>query len=184
MSSQIPLSTVTAKFIYDGIRIQEAQYDVQKLVAQLNVHFSEALQAEIAGQRVKIQQRIAKWRITQKLLIPACEARLGEQMACSAEHQVLGIPSEFEKEDRDVLNLGYFTPQELELRGWMASDARARARREAQTLIYLRREKTAHATGVSQNAKMGKQIDDMAARRDRSIARYWAARAALAELGA
>ncbi|KAJ7449748.1 hypothetical protein B0H11DRAFT_1743513, partial [Mycena galericulata] len=169
-------------FLNEGIRIQQDQLKTKKLVAHCKNHFSMALKNEIDEMREEIEKAIVQWRKEQKALKPWIEDRLNQEKACAVENELLGLPSDFDEEERQVLGIQAFVRQESDLREGAAFDSLAIVKLVAKAFRSMRDRKRKNDTGVYKNTMSQKQLNDTERRRDLHIADYMAARTALIKL--
>ncbi|KAJ7937675.1 hypothetical protein B0H13DRAFT_1852311 [Mycena leptocephala] len=93
-STMVPKSKV-AKFIDEGLKIQDVQFKIRQLIADVAEHDLVSRQKEIAKWTVKTQIRIAAWRKIQNQLMP----QIGDKVAAhsmqapSVQDEILFLPS-------------------------------------------------------------------------------------------
>ncbi|KAJ6556871.1 hypothetical protein DFH09DRAFT_1084575 [Mycena vulgaris] len=169
-NSHIP-NNKAAAFLREGIRIQESQVKLRVLVASNSEHPLVSTQRDIATQRTKLRNRVAKFRKDQSVLTPAVGDHLRSLSACQVEVELLGLPSEFPEVVRRA-ELGLVAMSEVEdrLREGAAFDSIHRVQIVAKALVAMRDRKKKNDSGVYKNISQ-KQINDTEERRDESIQR-------------
>ncbi|KAJ7936326.1 hypothetical protein B0H13DRAFT_1853393 [Mycena leptocephala] len=185
-STTVPKSKV-AKFIDEGLKIQDVQFKIRQLIADMAEHDLVSRQKEIAKRTVKAQVRIAAWRKMQNQLMPHIGDKVAAQamQAPSVQDEILFLPSDFptetQRRELGILNLAM---EEAKWREGQAFDHLRALQNIVKTISALRNRKTRDDRKQKENTRAGDNIRNAIALRDEHMASYEAARQALVTLDA
>ncbi|KAJ7916465.1 hypothetical protein B0H13DRAFT_1871093 [Mycena leptocephala] len=180
-STTVPKSKV-AKFIDEGLKIQDVQFKIRQLIADMAEHDLVSRQKEIAKRTVKAQVRIAAWRKMQNQLMPHIGDKVAAQamQAPSVQDEILFLPSDFptetQRRELGILNLAM---EEAKWREGQAFDHLRALQNIVKTISALRNRKTRDDRKQKENTRAGDNIRNAIALRDEHMASYEAARKAL-----
>jgi hypothetical protein len=140
-------------------------------------------QKEVDNRRQKLRLRIAKWRVTQRILMPKVGDILARQSACDIELERLYLPSDLLSADRHTVEATVLGAEEAKLREGEAFDAIRAIQNAVKSISALRGRKQKNARGQGENTRAGGYIRDAESRRNFHIQTYAAARTAMISLG-
>ncbi|KAJ7652290.1 hypothetical protein B0H17DRAFT_1163665 [Mycena rosella] len=174
-----------ARFLDEGLKIQEFQRKIRNLSAVTEDHDLASRRKEITLRTSKIQNRIAEWRKTQKQLMP----RVGDKVVAQAliatpvQNEKLFLPSDFPSEvERQELDLVSLAVEEGRWREGQAFDCLRSIQNIVKTLTALRNRKIKNERYQKQNSRAGDNIEDTVNRRNEQMEAYEAARQGLIAL--
>ncbi|KAF4608969.1 hypothetical protein EYR40_001322 [Pleurotus pulmonarius] len=170
------------KFLNDGILIQLAQRKLQRKVAEDVMHPQASLTTEIVKGTSEITERLRVWRKEQKTLMPLIGDAISQQPVTPVEQEILFLPSDFDSQSRQLLELTSLAPLEFRLREGEACDALDLIRNAVKAVITLQDRKTKNDRGQDDNTRSTKYIKDAEQRREFYIDVYNHARACMIEL--
>ncbi|KAJ6484788.1 hypothetical protein C8R45DRAFT_1075191 [Mycena sanguinolenta] len=186
-SSTTPKGKV-AKFLNDGLKIQDDQRRLRVAIQATIEHSLETTRKEVLSRRTKLESAIIAWRQQQKSIVP----KLGDKVAIQAttlpavpvEEEILFLPSDLTPTERlefDVVALGV---EEVRWREGEAFDVLRAVQNVVKTLVALRDRKTKNERQQKDNTRAGTEIADTMKRRDRHMQTYDVARRAMIALDA
>ncbi|KAJ7120136.1 hypothetical protein C8R44DRAFT_736983 [Mycena epipterygia] len=159
VSTLIPKSKI-ARFLDEGLKIQELQRQLKRLTEKQNEHSLSSLEKEIAGHSKKLQERILSFRQQQKNIMSGIGNKVAIQAAQSpgtaVEDELLYLPSDLTANERMTLDF---------------------------ISLALRDRKSRNDRKQKENTRSGAQIAEALRRRDLHMATYDAARKAMIALG-
>ncbi|KAJ7435721.1 hypothetical protein B0H11DRAFT_2295375 [Mycena galericulata] len=159
-STLVPKSKI-AKFLDEGLKIQDNQLKLKHLIQDTTEHDLQAWRKEIAGRTSKLRDQIAAFRRDQKHFM----AKVGDKVAAQT---ALGTPIEDEK---------LFLPSDLTGNERQKMDVHI-----VKTISALRNRKFKNNRQQKQNSRAGDQIAEATKRQNYRIESYSAARLALISL--
>ncbi|KAJ7922159.1 hypothetical protein B0H13DRAFT_1525370, partial [Mycena leptocephala] len=182
-STLVPKSKI-AKFLDQGLKIQDHQLKLKQLIQDTTEHDLQAWRKEIASRTSKLRDQIAAFCRDQKHLM----AKVGDKVAAQTalgpaiEDEKLFLPSdltESERQKMDVVSLG---TEESKWREGQAFDILRALQHIVKTISALRNRKFKNDRQQKQNSRAGDQIAEANKRQNHRIESYNRARLALISL--
>jgi hypothetical protein len=189
-----------ASFINMGIHIQQTQgvlhftvhatvltrsyrRALSQKIKSLAEHQLTNVEKEVQNDDNRLRQDLKKWRILQRQIMPLAGDAVAAQDFCRIEAEILFLPSEFNKETRDKLELGHLVDVETRLREGEAHDALRDLRITVRHINALTFNKQTTVRGQKHNLRAMDAINDLKAKQKLLVEKYNAARIALIALG-
>ncbi|KAJ7111002.1 hypothetical protein C8R44DRAFT_633535, partial [Mycena epipterygia] len=186
VSTLIPKSKI-ARFLDEGLKIQELQRQLKRLTEKQNEHSLSSLEKEIAGRSKKLQERILSFRQQQKNIMSGIGNKVAIQAAQSpgtaVEDELLYLPSDLTANERMTLDFISLGLEEARWREGQAFDALRSVQGIVKAITALRDRKSRNDRKPKENTRSGAQIAEALRRRDLHMATYDAARKAMIALG-
>ncbi|KAJ7460506.1 hypothetical protein B0H11DRAFT_1923908 [Mycena galericulata] len=185
-STMVPKSKV-ARFLDEGLKIQDVQRKLRQLVLETEEHNLASRQKEIQKRTTKTLARIEAWRKIQKELMPRIGDRIAQQAlnAPAIQDEKLFLPSDFPSEnDRQNLDLISLAAEEVKWREGQIFDHLRALQNVVKTITALRNRKARDDRKQKENTRASDNIQDGLKLRDQHMASYEVARAALVALNA
>jgi hypothetical protein len=196
--------SIVAAFLNEGIKIQDAQSvfpkpclffclfidvllpyrrNLRAVVVENKENPLDSLERDIRSRRTKLQQRIIKWRMDQKVLMPKVADHILHEAACNVEVEKLFLPSCHLAPTRQEVGAIELGMEEGKLREGAAFDALRTTQTAVKTLKTLQDFKAKNSRGQAANTRSGKLIADVEAQRNLHVSGYNDHQRAMISLG-
>ncbi|KAJ7743253.1 hypothetical protein DFH07DRAFT_777465 [Mycena maculata] len=182
-STLVPKSKI-AKFLDEGLKIQDNQLKLKHLIQDTTEHDLQAWRKEIAGRTSKLRDQIAAFRSDQKHFM----AKVGDKVAAQTilgtpiEDEKLFLPSDLTENERQKMDVVALGMEESKWREGQAFDILRALQHIVKTINALRNRKFKNDRQQKQNSRAGDQIAEVTKRQNHRIESYSAARLALISL--
>ncbi|KAI0029462.1 hypothetical protein K488DRAFT_72962 [Vararia minispora EC-137] len=171
-----------AGFLYEGIRIQDAQRKCKSAAKRAEGHIT-ADKKELERRRTKLASRIGSWRELQQHIMPGVADKLMCPSSGCDEDEVLWLPSDLTEGDRVKLGLVALAKAEQDLREGECFDAISAIRSSVKAIDAMAVRKRKDLRGTGAQTRSTTKISHFQDIRDGHMERYNHARQALVALG-
>ncbi|KAJ7601509.1 hypothetical protein DFH06DRAFT_1352712 [Mycena polygramma] len=182
-STLVPKSKI-AKFLDQGLKIQDNQLKLKHLIRDTSEHDLQAWRKEIAGRTSKLRDQIAAFRHDQKNFMPELGDKVAAQTVLSpaVEEEKLFLPSDLTDRERQKMHVVALGAEESKWREGQAVDTLRALQHIVKTISALRNRKIKNERQQKQNSRAGDQIAEALKRQNHRIESYNTARLALVSL--
>ncbi|KAJ7460424.1 hypothetical protein B0H11DRAFT_1924017 [Mycena galericulata] len=182
-STLVPKSKI-AKFLDEGLKIQDNQLKLKHLIQDTTEHDLQAWRKEIAGRTSKLRDQIAAFRRDQKHFMAKVGDKVAAQTALGTpiEDEKLFLPSGLTGNERQKMDIVALGMEESKWREGQAFDILRALQHIVKTISALRNRKFKNDRQQKQNSRAGDQIAEATKRQNYRIESYSAARLALISL--